>query len=337
MKKIAYILFGVLIGGVLLNGNAIQAAVETVAAQRSAMPFFVNGAPVEVEVYLINGQNYLKLRDIAKLVDFGVSWNAESGTVGIDTMVGYTGESKLVSAQQTAPAQETRENPAYHRQANAAAFDPVYTEAAYDALRACLTEGKSEPVGMSAETYAAMQGVVAAIGSYPSYDLKSDGSDAAHFQRKYSSAYEDAARTGQAFVDTLAGKSADDKLYAIACYVCDRLEYEASSTATPRTLFTSDAVKKGNCMSYAHAFQFLCDLADIPCVLVHSDIHQWNEVYTGGRWYSVDLTGFKIGYTERGSATLLHDSSELIGGMYAQAEPQLTRFAEEALIPGSTQ
>ena len=42
----------------------------------------VNGA---VEAYTINGNNYFKLRDIAALVDFGVTWNNATRTVEIDT------------------------------------------------------------------------------------------------------------------------------------------------------------------------------------------------------------------------------------------------------------
>ena len=321
-QTVCTLLTGVFLGATLFGGA--EAAAEGYLARRSEMPFFVNGSPVTVDAYLIGENNYLKLRDIAALADFGVTWSPESGAVLIDTMVGYFGEFKPTETESTASQQESAvSQPNYHEKANASAFDSAYTAETYDALRQCMADGQSVPITMSAETRAAMQGVTAAISSYPSYDLKPDGNGAAHFQRKYSSAYENAARTGQVFLDTLAGKSADDKLYAIACYVCDRLEYDESSTATPRTLFATDGVKKGNCMSYAHGFQYMCNLANIPCILVHSDVHQWDEVYTNGRWYSVDLTGFKIGYSERGSATLLHDSSELIGSMYTQSEPQL--------------
>ena len=89
-------------------------------------------------------------------------------------------------------------------------------------------------------------------------------------------------------------------------------------------------------MSYAHSLQFLCDLAGIPCVYVHSSTHQWNEVYVGGKWQSVDLTSFDIGYTERGSATLMRDAAELQGRIFEQTEPQLTRLAKELRVPGST-
>ena len=335
MKKLGYLLTGVVLGATLFGGA--QAAVDGILAQRSSAPFFLNGSPVEVETYLIHNNHFFKLRDIAALVDFGVTWNAESGTVSIDTMTGYDGEYKAPDttgkqAEPTASAAPT----AYHEQANAAVFDSVYTEDAYDALRECMAEGESAIVTMSEQTRSAMQGVTAAVGSYPSYELVNNADGTARFRAKRSTAYADAAATCQQFLATLSGKSESDKLNAIACYVCERLDYDADSTSTPRTLFADSSTKKGNCMSFAYGFQFLCDLADIPCIFVHSVIHQWNEVYTGGRWYCVDLTDYEIGYTEHGGDTLLHDASELQSGVFRQTEPRLTQFAKETLVPGST-
>ena len=335
MKKLGYLLTGVVLGATLFSGA--QAAAEGILAQRSSAPFFLNGSPVEVETYLIHDNHFFMLRDIAKLVDFGVTWNAESGTVSIDTLVGYDGEYKAPAAPVTqAEETETVTLTAYHEQANAAVFDSVYTADAYDALRECIVNGgDSTAIVMNDETRAAMQSVIAAIGSYPSYDLVSDKGGTSYFNTKYSSSYTDAAAICQRFLAALNGKSESEKLDAIACYVCERLDYDADSTTTPRTLFADSSVKKGNCMSFAHGFQFLCNLADIPCVLVHSEIHQWNEVYTGGRWYCVDLTDYEIGYTERGNDTLLHDASELRGDVFRQTEPQLTLFTKETLVPGS--
>ena len=321
--------------GAMVSGGGIAYAAG-VMAEKSTTPFFLNGAPVEVDAYLINGNNYFKLRDIAALVDFGVTWNAASGTVGIDTMVGYTPEGTEVAVNKPEP-EATPVLTAHHEQANPAVFNSAYTREAYDALRKCIANGgDSAPIPMSAETRTAMMSATTAVGCYPSYNLKSGANGTAYFQAAYSSAFGDAAAACQSFLGTLAGKSDSDKLYAIACHICDRLEYDAGSTATPRVAFASDGSKKGNCMSYAHSLQFLCDLADIPCVLVHSSTHQWNEVYVNGEWHSVDLTSFDIGYTDRGSATLLHTASELQGSIFEQTEPQLTRFAKELLVPGST-
>lgn len=49
------------------------------------------------------------------------------------------------------------------------------------------------------------------------------------------------------------------------------------------------------CEGYARAFKYLCDMADIPCVLVDgtalSERHMWNYVQMeDGLWYAVDVT-----------------------------------------------
>ena len=332
MKKLGYLLTGVVLGATLFGGA--QAAVDGILAQRSSAPFFLNGSPVEVETYLIHSNHFFMLRDIAKLVDFGVTWNAESGTVSIDTMTGYDGAFKSPDTTDKQTQETVTVPTAYHEQANAAVFDGVYTEEAYDALRECVVTGKSVSVAMNSVTRTAAQNGAIAISTYPFYELKTSPDGTAYFEKKYSSAYAEGAEQCQRFLDELSG-SESEKLNAIACYVCERLDYDAESSTTPRTLFTSNDVQKGNCTSFAHGFHFLCNLAGIPCILVHSDIHQWNEVYTGGRWYCVDLTSFEIGYTECGSATLLHDASELQGIIFQQTEPQLTRFAKELLVPSS--
>lgn len=55
------------------------------------------------------------------------------------------------------------------------------------------------------------------------------------------------------------------------------------------------------CEGYAKAFKYLCDLQDVPCVLVSGyavgdtvpngkDGHMWNEVMLDEKWYAVDVT-----------------------------------------------
>lgn len=138
------------------------------------------------------------------------------------------------------------------------------------------------------------------------------------------------------FLNNVSGMSDYDKLYAAACEICSRLDYVSQATTVPSDLFTTDGVHYGNCMSFAHALQYLCTLMDIPCILVHSEIHQWNEVWLNGKWEPIDLTSFEIGYTERGYDNLLSDPQDWQGKIFAQTEPELTRFAKEVLVPEST-
>jgi len=51
----------------------------------------VNGAAVQVTAYNIGGFNYFKLRDVAKAIDFGVTWDGNTNSIGIDPTSPYTG------------------------------------------------------------------------------------------------------------------------------------------------------------------------------------------------------------------------------------------------------
>ena len=93
MKKILYLLIGLALGFAL--GSPAAQAIEGILAQRCTSPILLNGAPVEIEAYNINGHNYFKLRDIGKAVGFNVYWNAEDRTVQIETGQPYTGEAPI--------------------------------------------------------------------------------------------------------------------------------------------------------------------------------------------------------------------------------------------------
>ncbi|MCR8642865.1 copper amine oxidase N-terminal domain-containing protein [Paenibacillus sp. N1-5-1-14] len=51
---------------------------------------YVNGKEVAFEAFQINNNNYFKLRDIGKALDFGVAWDEAAKSIGINTAVGYT-------------------------------------------------------------------------------------------------------------------------------------------------------------------------------------------------------------------------------------------------------
>lgn len=106
MKKIGYIIMGVLIGAVLLNGNAITAAAGLMA-QPSTQKFYVDGERVQMEAYSINGANYVKLRDIGKMVGFNVTWDAESNSAMIDTGIPYEDDTAATAANAATTATAT--------------------------------------------------------------------------------------------------------------------------------------------------------------------------------------------------------------------------------------
>jgi hypothetical protein len=55
-------------------------------------PVIFNSEEIDLLAYNIGGNNYFKLRDIAGLIDFGVTWDAESRTIEIKTENSYVEE-----------------------------------------------------------------------------------------------------------------------------------------------------------------------------------------------------------------------------------------------------
>lgn len=54
-------------------------------ANPTTSKIYLNGEEVQLTAYNINGNNYFKLRDIAKVINFGVTWDGNTNTVGVDT------------------------------------------------------------------------------------------------------------------------------------------------------------------------------------------------------------------------------------------------------------
>lgn len=88
MKK-SYTSFaaGLLVGVALFGGTTAYAA--GIIAERSNHPIYVDGKLVQMEAYTINGNNYVKLRDIGQAVGFNVFWK---DGVQVDSDAPYTGE-----------------------------------------------------------------------------------------------------------------------------------------------------------------------------------------------------------------------------------------------------
>lgn len=80
-KQIFTMLTGLLIGAVLTGGSAAVAA--GIMAERSHHRVVVDGKEVQMEAYVINGNNYVKLRDMGKAVGFEVYWDSVNGCVQV--------------------------------------------------------------------------------------------------------------------------------------------------------------------------------------------------------------------------------------------------------------
>ena len=88
--KHANFLTGLAVGALVFGGTTAYAA--GILAERSTNRIFVDGQEVQIEAYAIHDNNYMKLRDIGKAVGFNIYWNAEDGSVQIETNKPYTGE-----------------------------------------------------------------------------------------------------------------------------------------------------------------------------------------------------------------------------------------------------
>jgi hypothetical protein len=56
----------------------------------TASKIYLDGKEVSFTVYIIEGNNYFKLRDVGEAFDFGVNWDGANQTIVIDTSKGYT-------------------------------------------------------------------------------------------------------------------------------------------------------------------------------------------------------------------------------------------------------
>lgn len=73
------------VGGELVTGNAKQQT-----AKLSSDKVYMNGSVANLTAYTINGNNYFKLRDLGKLLNFGVDWDGTAKCISIDSSTSYT-------------------------------------------------------------------------------------------------------------------------------------------------------------------------------------------------------------------------------------------------------
>lgn len=93
-RDVAGFAVGLLCGGVIFGGVGIASGVIATPLTESSQKVTLDGQAVSLEGYNINGNNYFKLRDLGKAMDFGVTWDNDSRTVEIDSSTGYVEEQK---------------------------------------------------------------------------------------------------------------------------------------------------------------------------------------------------------------------------------------------------
>lgn len=85
-----------ILAGLALSGPAAQAA-DYLTARPSSQTFYIDGQQATLTAYSIGGSNYVRLRDIGRAVDFGVTYDAATNSVHIDSTQSYQDEVQSVA------------------------------------------------------------------------------------------------------------------------------------------------------------------------------------------------------------------------------------------------
>ena len=337
-KNMATLLAGVLVG-MALAGPVANAATEYFQAQRTPHPIYVDGQQVQMETYAINGHNYVKLRDIGEKVGFEVYWDGSAAQIVSDQP--YTGQPPV---QTPVPTTAPSSIPDYSAQANPAIFVGELSRENYNAIRDTVLHqdeiiaGSYQPIPLGDHTrFGIVYTATSTIGGYPVYEPVSQPDGSYVCTAKIPESYKNAIEHTQSFVDGLARMTDSEKVTAMAWYVADRLTYAVKYPSASEVL-AQDGQLPGACMSYAHSFRFLCDRVGIPCILIHSQDHQWNQVYVNGQWWDVDVTGIDAtgGSVAREKVAVMEQLTQNRGDLYKDRAPEVTAFAKELLVPGAT-
>ena len=98
-----------ILAGLALSGPAAQAA-DYLTARPTTQTFYLEGERIELTAYLIGGSNYVRLRDIGRAADFGVTYDAATNSVYIAPGSPYTEEVTTPAQTTPSPSAITEEN-----------------------------------------------------------------------------------------------------------------------------------------------------------------------------------------------------------------------------------
>ena len=344
MRKFSF-LIGLLCGNLLFGGVSVFANAEIVAKITSQI-FFWNNRQVELEAYNINGANYIKLRDAAELFGVNVEFYEDTNTV-------YLGEPRKESTSKTTIDGSAYAKEDYSSKANPEIFDEIYTRDAYNAIRqsivdiAEITKNTDENgynadyeyahfVDETSNTIEAMKSVTVTMFGYYNFSFGYEPTIKNLYEYpgyrickvQIHKHFEPANNATDNFVAEIKNLPDIEKAKCIADYICDRVVYKDEDIAGINGVFTETPPVNGLCGTYANAFVYLCQRADIPCIIVKDDVHAWNEVYFDGEWYIADISYYDL---SRNYETLFQETY-----VRTDVNPQKTNFAKELLVPGST-
>lgn len=345
--------------GLALCGPAAQAAAYLTAAPTS-QTFYISGQRVQFEAYEIHGNNFVKLRDIGKAVDFGVTYDGNTNAVHIDPDAPYI-EEVIPSAPITPTAPPAPATPApsatsgytitsghwsredFSQQANPAAFTGPYDRNLYNAIRQTLVDGApgDNPAYtmVSKADYSAVKMVLGRMDNTRWLEF--------YVPQNFTNYYEyldyfavgvkipEQYNAAREFIQPVAAQASQlgsdrERVEYLHDYLCSLLTYDLDSVADIAQVFSPHSGElKGACGDYARAFNYLCAAAGIPSFTVRSSNHSWNMVFADGRWLHVDVCADDL---RQNKAALLQETYT----RHTDIAPDATAFIKELLVPGST-
>lgn len=366
MRKYTYFLLGLLCGAVFFSGTAVMAN-SGVLAKISSQIFFLNGEQTELFAYNIGGNNYIKLRDAAALFGADIEYIEETNSVHMEIPKKEETEDIPQNTPEDTPVvipdifidgtSSSKED--FSANANQSIFGDIFTKEAYNTMRQTVADTKSIIDGNNADGYnptysyahyvdaeftfttpgktdTAMKSVANVLSGYYTYSFGAEPTVKNLYEYpgyrilkvQVNPKYESANTATDEFVNSLAALSEKEKVKAIATYIADRIVYKDENVAGINDVFTSTTPVNGICGTYANAFIYLCQRADIPCVTIKDATHAWNEIFIDGRWQIIDVSYYDVARTDE---SLFTNSYPRI-----DTTKEKTEFAKELLVPGST-
>ena len=350
--------------GMLISIPAVSAALENLNAMTSAQTFYMDGHQIYLEAYSINGNNYVKLRDIGQAVNFNVSYDAQTNSVRIAPNEPYSEDAPAVPAvtptvTPTTPAVTPTTPPTaaqdsytistghwsredFSRQANPTVFTGYYDRELYNAIRQSMLDGTSQNPAYTmvakGEDYSAVVNVLGRMSGVKRYEHHVPDNFRNYYEyldyfavsAEIPENYREPLEFIQPVIQATAGMTDREKVEYLNDYLCTLLTYDRKGTAgITRTFAPHTGELEGACGSYAVDFKFLCSAADIPCITISTSDHTWNLVYADGEWLHVDVAYNDYNNTD---SMLLAESYP----NHTDIAPEATEFLKELLVPGST-
>ena len=351
-RKREAVMIGIgILAGLALSGPAAAAA-DYLQAIPSRQTFYVNGQKVEFEAYSIHGNNFVKVRDIGKAVDFGVTYDGSTNSVHIDPNAHYQEETPQPTPPPTptpAPSGKytinvdhwSRED--FSQQANPAVFTGVYDRNLYNTIRQTLVDGDAiDPPAytmVAKGDYGTVKTLIERLDNIKWFEHYVPDNFTNYWQyldyyavsSKMPEQYEAPLSYIQPTIATMNQlHSEKEKVVYLDSYLRTLLTYKVGSHAGITQIFSDHNVElPATCSTYAAAFSFLCGAADIPCVTISTSDHTWNLVYVDSQWLHVDVSAndhYNRAYILMAESYPNHPDQA----------PAATAFIKELLVPGST-